>query len=340
MYKFTVDKNQPLTDTTNLLTLKNSSGQSFDFSPGQYAAVSFYSKFRPTTYRCFSITSSPNQNGFLQFGTRTSGRFTAAMTELSPGEQVNVTGPFGHFILDPDNNQNLYFIAGGIGITPFISMLRYISEYKLANKITLLYSVRNESDIPFKNELSKFENTNRNLSVIYFVSGANQQITSSRVVSGRINETVLQKFVNRNSTKSAFYVCGPTAFMSSISKMLDNIGIDKTNIYTESFSQGSRVNSNLGKNWPKKVYFIAAGLIIFASLFVMLSDLIKQMPKFKNNANNINNSSSSSSNSRQNSIDNSINSLQNQAPSSQPVNNNNTTQPAPANPTTSTSMVP
>src|ERR1019366_8414409 len=84
------------------------------FYPGQYAAISFYLGSRPSPTRCFSIVSSPRDK-YLQFAIRISGDFTTAASLLQPGDKVKVTGPYGQFTIDPEYDDSLVFIAGGIG---------------------------------------------------------------------------------------------------------------------------------------------------------------------------------------------------------------------------------
>jgi ferredoxin-NADP reductase len=102
------------------------------FKPGQYAAISFLHNKRPTPARCFSVTSSPTDQGYLQFGIRIHGHFTkTAAQNLIPGSKVIVEGPYGNFVFSAERDRSALFLAGGIGVSPFMSMLRYIARLQL-----------------------------------------------------------------------------------------------------------------------------------------------------------------------------------------------------------------
>ena len=156
MSRYTVRSTEHLTPSILKLTLalENPNQKPLAFLPGQYASISFKHKGRPSSYRCFSIASSPTKQGHIEFGIRVMGKFTHALENILPGDEVQVMGPFGNFVLHPDVPGNLIFCAGGIGITPFMSMLRYINDLKLDNKVTLLLSSRNSKEIPYLEELS------------------------------------------------------------------------------------------------------------------------------------------------------------------------------------------
>src|ERR1019366_4016478 len=123
------------------ITLQNDEqGRPFGFQPGQYAAISFWHKGRQTPARCFSIVSSPTDQEFLRFSLRVNGHFTKAVEDIKPDDPIKVYGPFGGFIFNTVHDSDVIMLAGGIGITPFISMIRYISRLKTTNKVVLLYS--------------------------------------------------------------------------------------------------------------------------------------------------------------------------------------------------------
>ena len=137
------------------------------FYPGQYACIGFRQGGRPTPMRCFSIVSSPNDQERLQFVIQRQGRFTSSIARLRPGKVVTVRGPFGDFVIDEQYDRNIVMLAGGIGITPFISTLRYATEVGLSTPITLLYSCRGRDGIPFLDELTALEKRNPHLRILF-----------------------------------------------------------------------------------------------------------------------------------------------------------------------------
>ena len=140
MHVYKLVRNEKISPSTQLITLVNDEpGRPFGFQPGQYAAISFKHNGKPTPARCFSIVSSPTDQETLQFSLRVNGHFTRAVQDIKPGDIVKVFGPFGGFMLNTAHDKDVVMLAGGIGITPFISMIRYVSRLETDNKVSLLY---------------------------------------------------------------------------------------------------------------------------------------------------------------------------------------------------------
>ncbi|HJX06341.1 MAG TPA: FAD-dependent oxidoreductase, partial [Candidatus Nanoarchaeia archaeon] len=127
------------------------------FKPGQF----FYINLKNPPYtdkegnmRHFSIVNAPSQKGVIQMATRiTQSAFKRSLYEIPLGSEVDIHDIMGAFLLPSDSSKHAVFIAGGIGITPFISMLRHVKEEKLDYNITLFYSNRNKESTAFYEEL-------------------------------------------------------------------------------------------------------------------------------------------------------------------------------------------
>jgi len=158
----------------NVLLLSLQPEQSHDaitYNAGQYVSIGFKRGGRRTPMRSFSVVSSPKDTSTLQVAMRVQGNFTGVASQVEVGDAAYVQGPFGNFIINPDYDENIIMMAGGIGITPFISMLRYATEASLPVNITLLYSCRSQDDIPFYDELLQLQRRNPNLRILFFVTG-------------------------------------------------------------------------------------------------------------------------------------------------------------------------
>lgn len=134
------------------------SGKNFVFIAGQYIRVTIpkllYADPKGSS-RVFTIASSPNEKNKLSIAFRDSGSgFKRTLLELPRGSLVEIEGPFGHFVLPRDASRPLVFIAGGIGITPFLSMIRFANENKLNYQITLLYANKNKENAAYLEELT------------------------------------------------------------------------------------------------------------------------------------------------------------------------------------------
>ncbi|MGH9821804.1 MAG: FAD-dependent oxidoreductase [Blastocatellia bacterium] len=134
--------------------------ESFEFKPGQYVSLRLIDP--PETddegnSRYFSITTAPHEPN-LTFATRVRNTAMKRVLNSTPlGTEVKITGPFGAFTLDADATRPVVFIAGGIGITPFRSMVVHAAHERLPHRIWLFYSNRTPEDAAFLQELQSLE---------------------------------------------------------------------------------------------------------------------------------------------------------------------------------------
>jgi len=250
------------------------------FYPGQYATIGYKKSLRPSPMRCFSMVSSPNKPAELQFAMRVEGLFTQGVAELQPGDHVQLQGPFGEFVINPDFDKRIVMLAGGIGITPFISMLREAAENRSGTPITLVYGCRSQKDIPFYEELLQLQKVNPNLRVIFVVN--DQEITPQAgvtMVPGRVDENRLSQIVGGQPLGISYFICGPNGFRDGLESLLTGWGVSPSRIISESFSQASNTSSFFGMK-PSSFTYAAASLAFlgFAG-FITTIDLARHLPK-------------------------------------------------------------
>jgi len=200
------------------------SGKKFEFLAGQYIRVTVPKLLYPDpkgTSRVFSIASSPNDKNKLNIAFRDSGSgFKRTLMELPLSSFIDIEGPFGYFTLPKDTSNPLVFVAGGIGITPFLSMIRFVVEQKLTHQITLLYANRNTESAAYLEELTAIAKKDPNFLF------KNQ--------FGRIDADFIQQSVN-NLNKSAWYIVGPPAMVADTRSLLSHLGVSEAKIYFENF---------------------------------------------------------------------------------------------------------
>jgi len=311
MYRFYVTESRLLTATTLLLTIKKGpSEKPFSFQPGQYATISFTVNGRPTPARNFSIVNSPTEQGILQFSIRVKGRFTNALTNLKVDDEVKVQGPFGAFVFDSNRDDETIMLAGGIGIAPFMSMIRFASMTNLNNKLKLIYNNRNQIDVPFVDEIKDYANSNPNFQPTFLVGeGPSDNFAGCNVKNGRITPEVVDQVVKNNYADKVFFICGPPNFMNGMTEILRNKGVSGEDIITEAFSQNSKRQTSRIFSWPMNVYALSAVGLSVTSAAVMVSDLIKTLPPAATlSSSNIANPLGFA-NSRQNDLDELVNGL-------------------------------
>lgn len=214
-------------ETHNTFSLILESQQAMKFQPGQFCFLRLEKKHLYARHP-FTIASIP-QNNQLQFTIKLEGRFTQAAQNLQIGEEVKVDGPFGKFTIR-DYHKNLVFIAGGVGITPFMSMIRDQKQRRHHHQITLLYGSQTEQDIIFRQELASIQEPW--LKVVHILS--RQMNVKYPLENGYINQTIITKYV-RDINDTHFYICGPSIMKNQIIKILRHLDVPKRQIYYEDF---------------------------------------------------------------------------------------------------------
>lgn len=214
-------------ETHDTFTLRLKQNKKLFFKPGQFCFLRI-NKNKLYARHPFTISSSPNEDT-LDFTMKITGRFTKTASQLKEGEEVIVDGPFGIFTIK-DEKKDLVFIAGGVGITPFASMIKERLHSKEQQNITLLYGSKTKEDIIFRKELDEVkEEWFKNVYVL-----SNEEIPEKDQEQGRVTIEILKKYV-KDVNNSLFYLCGPEPMKVEIIKILKNIGVRNENIRIESF---------------------------------------------------------------------------------------------------------
>ncbi|HEU4966471.1 MAG TPA: FAD-dependent oxidoreductase [Candidatus Saccharimonadales bacterium] len=280
MSTYIVEEAEKITSSTLLLTLQRDEAERpLAFQPGQYAAIAYEKHGKPSVARCFSVVSSPTDQHVLQFSMRVRGRYTTALSRLQKGELVDVYGPYGGFIFDADRDKTAVFIAGGIGITPFMCMLRYLSALNARNDVTLLYSCATQDDVPFRDELLAIQSKHPNLKTIFVVgSGPTSSLPAKQVQTGRVTTELLDDVTGKHYQDRRFFICGPPVFMKAMTNMLAKQGAPKSGLLTEAFTQSSPRQTSILRSWPANAYALGTIGVVLGGFVVMVSDLLRSLP--------------------------------------------------------------
>jgi glycine betaine catabolism B len=195
--------------------------------------------------RHFTISSSPTEN-FIMFSTRIrDSPYKKRLSTLEEDAKVKVRGPEGQFVLHEDYSKPAVFLSGGIGVTPFRSMIKYATDKQLPLRIVMFDSNRNRDNILFKKEFDDWANINKNLKIIYTISEDEQQQQQSSSTAndwkgeyGRIDKAMILKYLDSNTlNNSIFYICGPPAMIKAMQDLLkDNLEIPNERIKVEEFT--------------------------------------------------------------------------------------------------------
>lgn len=190
-----------------------------NYQSGQFAFIKFKNKTLSSESHPFSIASSSNFRELKVF-IKKLGDFTAQLDELKVGDKVEVEGPYGMFA-NTSTNKDQVWIAGGIGITPFISMSGNLSQNK---KVFLIFSAQEETDFIAKEKFEELASSNKNFKCIFWNSQKKGYLTLKDV----------EKFVGDLKEKE-FFICGPSKLKESIITSLVKNKIKRKDIHEEAF---------------------------------------------------------------------------------------------------------
>ena len=207
----------------------------YDYLPGQFQFLTFFrAKGLPVEEHHWTISCSPTEDRYVSSTIKEVGDFTSTIGKTKPGDTASVHAPFGRFsyVLHPEE-RDLVFIAGGIGMTPLMSMLRHMREMQSEIHVLLLYANKTEEDIVFRRELHEIAAGIRpRLKIIHVLSeaGVGWQGESGFIDSGKI-----ERYCGTLAGK-AFYLCGPEGLVDGIIRILRTKGVRDNRIHREIFS--------------------------------------------------------------------------------------------------------
>jgi ferredoxin-NADP reductase len=217
-----------------------------NYKAGQYSVVDLGTKDDPEgPMRSFTIASSPTEEKFILISTRIRDTpFKKKLANLDLGTLVNFTAPLGKFVLHEDNSSLAVFLSGGIGVTPFRSMIKYATDKKSPTKIMMFDSNRNQENILYRGEFDECLSANKNLKIIYTITETSSPSSSGTADDdwkgerGYINKAMVTNYLTSNELdNSIFYICGPPGMLNAMQKLLqDDLHISKERIKIEEFS--------------------------------------------------------------------------------------------------------
>jgi predicted ferric reductase len=228
------DVMQETHDTWTLVLKPVGQDVAFRYLPGQFHFITLHRSGIPPEEHPFSISSSPGDQRVLASTIKASGDFTQTIQHTKLGDRALVRGPYGRFshLLAPPAAR-LVFVAGGVGITPFISMLRYMRDTGDWRPTVLLYANKTERDILFDAELHALaEQSEGRLRVVRILSRPDERWSGER---GRLDADRLLRYAGP-FTANRFYVCGPPPMIRSAVALLNQVGVDSRYIHKESFA--------------------------------------------------------------------------------------------------------
>jgi predicted ferric reductase len=213
------------------LALKPRSGEVFDYAPGQFAFITLKRQGFRTEEHHFTLSSSPARKDAITFTIKSSGDFTATINKTKPGDIGMIDGPYGHFSHALYPAEDIVMIAGGIGITPMLGMLRYMADTGDKRAIVLIWGNRSEKDIVFRDEIDAMP-ARLNLRVHHVLSSQPDWPGEK----GKVDEALLKRLLTEQDRRARVFLCGPPIMMNLVTASLRKIGFSANRIHTERFS--------------------------------------------------------------------------------------------------------
>jgi len=209
----------------------------FSFKPGQAIDVVIIDPLiadAQNNRHAFSIVSAPFE-AHLTVATRLRDSvFKRALKSLATGSPIQIEGPFGSLTLHNNRARPAVLIAGGIGITPFMSILRHATKEQLPQQLVLIYSNRRPEDAAFLAELQGLEEQNTLFRLVATMTQMNKSTRSWTGETGMIDEDLVKR-VSSKLVSPIYYLAGPPAMVEAVRQTLNDAGVDDDDIRSEEF---------------------------------------------------------------------------------------------------------
>jgi ferredoxin-NADP reductase len=218
-------------ETDDITTFRMARPEGFEFKAGQFLTVRVNVDGKPVM-RCYTISSAPETRGYLEISVKRQGLLSGTLhATVRAGSMLAVKAAAGHFVYPDGDDRPLALIAGGVGITPMMCMVRHAIQTDPTRPVTLLYSVHTHRDVAFRDELRVLAARNPSLRV---------RVTTTRgphetgQLSGRIDGMMIAKQVP-DITNTVFMICGPGPMIASIRTALAGLGVPEAQVRSEAF---------------------------------------------------------------------------------------------------------
>jgi ferredoxin-NADP reductase len=217
-------------ETSDIKTIRMLRPDGFEFDAGQFLALRIRADGREAV-RCYSISSAPHTRGYLDISVKRQGTVSNALHATArPGATLSVKAPAGQFRYPSGDDRPVLLIAGGIGITPLLSMLRHAVNTEPTRPVTLIYSAHDESAFSFRDELGTIARRHPQVRMYFAATAA----TRPGIYRGRIDEALLRGAVP-DLPHSIACLCGPVPMIEAVRALLTTLGVPAPQVRYEVF---------------------------------------------------------------------------------------------------------
>jgi predicted ferric reductase len=201
------------------------------FRPGQFAWIRIGSTPLGFEEHPFTIASAPRRSGAIEFTIKQLGDFSSAVGDVAVGDRVWVDGPHGAFSPDHHKSRGLVLIAGGVGITPMISVLRSLAQRRDRREHLLFVSARALDELLFREEITELAGKLR-LRIVELLSEPHDGWTGA---TGHLTADVLAAHLPANRERLDYFLCGSPPMVAAVIAALRGVGVAAHRIHTEKF---------------------------------------------------------------------------------------------------------
>jgi predicted ferric reductase len=218
-------------DTTTLV-MRPDGHPGFRFTPGQFAWLTVWgSPFKITAHPFSFSSSAATSDGHVEISIRNLGDFTREIPKVPVGQRVYLDGPYGAFTIGHPADMHA-LIAGGVGITPMMSMIRTLADVGDKRAVILFYGSKDWDSITFREELENLK-ARLDLTVVHVLADPPVSWTGER---GFMTAEVLMRHLPRPYPDHEYFICGPAVMMDAIEKALGELGVPMSKYHSERYS--------------------------------------------------------------------------------------------------------
>lgn len=227
---YLIGKIEKVCPDVTVFTFRSQDNVPVDFIPGMFAML-FYKNQQTGEEigRAFSIASAPNLGYFEFMVAMVHGKMTTKLEEAKVGDIYYISAPYGSFKFDANAGKKFLFLAGGTGLAPFFSMIKYTSGLSVQPDISMMYSVKYPQDIIEKDQLDGFVANGIKLAITVTRPAPGDGWTGQ---TGHIDAEMIKKYTPDFAERIP-YLCGPPKFVQAIKEALVSLGIDERAIKAE-----------------------------------------------------------------------------------------------------------
>jgi ferredoxin-NADP reductase len=230
--KFVTKVKEIVPRTYNVRSFRFLRPAALSYKAGQFLFVTIKAEGGKELSKPFSISSSPTETEHMEFTKKFSeSEFSTALKGLKEGDWARIDAPYGSFTFEGEYGK-ICLLGGGIGITPFRSICKYCTDKRMGTKITLVYGNRSENDIVFRKEFEAMQKQNPNLKLVFTV---NEATSGWKGNTGFINTELIKKELP-DCKENVFYTCGPPAMVEAMERLVEALGLSKTQLKREYFA--------------------------------------------------------------------------------------------------------